>query len=156
MGNDGIGRLRQMMRDGDCTEAPGESYHRITLDLPPDDRAVYERCGICLRTLHPQRKLRLGDEWVCRLCAGLDQGEDWVLEHWLRATPEVPRRRLAMNFGIDPATRSETVTEVEFQTFHEDVDGAPTRLEVARHRGRILVFGILRCFWSVAPERDWL
>ncbi len=37
-------------------------FHTITLDLPPDDRMVFERCAICLRTLHPQRKLPIGDE----------------------------------------------------------------------------------------------
>jgi hypothetical protein len=135
-------------------EDAGETFHTITLELPPDGRADFQRCCICLRTLHPQRKTRLGAEYACRCCASLFQPEPWILEYWLAVPPQVRRRRLAMHFGIDPATRSVALAEVEFTSVSEDVDGLPNVLEVSHHRGRIPTFGIPECYWSLARERQ--
>ncbi len=84
------------------------------------------------------------------MCAHIYRPDEWVLRHWLAVPAEVRRRRLAMHFGIDPATRSVATTEVEFVTCSEDVDGLPAVLEVAHHRGRIPVFGIPECYWTAA------
>jgi hypothetical protein len=164
--SDGIDRLRRAVEvEGGLTpyrpDQPAENpaRHRLAVDWDFDTRYPSHRCGICLRGIDPRRKHKVTEvEFACGTCWELrnEQKGPEVYLHWLGISHEHRRYRLAQHFGIDPVTRTEALTEVDWIRAPVDADGLPITVEVERSVGRLLTVGIPRCYWSIARERGWL
>jgi hypothetical protein len=132
--SEGLERLRRAAEADGLIPRTGKVFHERTLQLACDERLLSHRCGVCLRSIDPRNNRPIWPgEFACGACWLLrgEQAGEWVYRHWFALPAEVRRRRLAQHFGIDPATWSYAVAEVEFQRFINDVDGAPAFLEVA-------------------------
>jgi hypothetical protein len=162
---EGLDRLRRAMEDGGLVERRDDSgvtpesfgNLRLSAQLEVDDRASNERCVICCGPMHPQRKDRVAEgQYAHGICASVEQDGEWVLRHWLALPFEVRRRRVIQHFGVDPFTCEQMPVVVEWLTFHNDVDGRPSTMDVERSLpGTVPTLGVPRCWWSFATERGW-
>jgi hypothetical protein len=126
--------------------------------LPDYERTPNTVCGICVRSMHPQRKVEIDGypgHYACRYCAGLDQ-DPVVLAKWLAMPIERRRRLTAQHHGFDPADLHLTASSVTFAEVGLDVDGLPSQasFDTSRHR-RLPGMGVPRSFWHDAPRRGW-
>lgn len=161
-------RLRRALEDDGGlsryrADQPAEviAQHRLAVDWDDYDRRLpSHRCGVCLRDIDPRRKHKVTDvEFACGTCWELRDKQigPKVYLHWFGICPEHRRYRLAQHYGIDPATRTASPTEIEWLRAPLDVDGVPMTVEVERFaQGRVLTVGIPYCYWDVARERGWI
>ncbi len=164
---EGIARLKRDMeadgliegRDDGPPSVLSNSPPRPLVERPPDERPASHRCGVCMRTIDPRNKRKMAPgEFACGTCWLLRDRQlgEATYRLWFSMPPEMRRDLLARHFGKDPATRSESPIEVEWQTLREDVDGRPLNQTLERTAyGRILTVGVPTCFWNVARERGW-